>query len=471
MSRGCSAAIRRSTRMLISSRSPAAWRMRLIRHVVATREAVRFAELGSASAPGQLVLNTALFAAWAALVATGRLPAACAAGQKAASRTHTSATPARALPRLPSMTTSGIPKSGEDKTCQPGSVSAGTSSGGLGGRELAQATGAIGGDQLHEPAHDLVADDDLREAQHPRAASELGASVRVTRQIDLLVREPARFQQCLRADAERAGIRRVERDLVHRFIHCRNRFGSSSGDLMAGPVKTEAVVLRSLRYGEADRILHLYTPQRGRIGAIAKGVRRARSRFGGRLEPFSHVALVLHEGRSDLLTVTAADTLAAHARLRSDAASLDAAARACDAVGRLFETSEPHPQVFHLLCRQLALLDADTTRATHHHQLAFRLKLLLAAGLAPHLATCATCGEREHLAGFSGAAGGVVCAACEASSFPLGEDAHVFMVEALGRPLSEAPLAGGRALRQAERAIAETVEHHAHLRLRPAFAG
>ena len=55
---------------------------------------------------------------------------------------------------------------------------------------------------------------------------------------------------------------------------------------MPGPLKTEAVVLRSIRYGEADRILHLYTPHSGRLGAIAKGVRRARSRFGGRLEPF-----------------------------------------------------------------------------------------------------------------------------------------------------------------------------------------
>src|SRR5947207_5455507 len=111
--------------------------------------------------------------------------------------------------------------------------------------------------------------------------------------------------------------------------------GPRLGCPMPGPVKTEAIVLRSMRYGEADRILHLYTPGRGRVGAIAKGVRRSRSRFGGRLEPFSHVALVLHEGRSDLLTVTAADTLTAHARLRSDAAALDAAGRACDAVSRL----------------------------------------------------------------------------------------------------------------------------------------
>lgn len=244
---------------------------------------------------------------------------------------------------------------------------------------------------------------------------------------------------------------------------------------MAGSLKTEAVVLRSLRYGEADRILHLYTPYRGRVSAIAKGVRRARSRFGGRLEPFFRLNLVLYEGRSDLLTVTSAETVATNRTLRTDARALDAAARACDAVGRLFETSEPNPAVYHLLANELALLDggvgtmdAGQTRA---NQLAFRLKLLLAAGLAPQLGGCATCGDREHVSGFSGAAGGVVCGSCEGSGFPLEEEAHTFMVGAMGRPLAEAPQAGDRALRQAERAILETVEHHAHLRLRPALAG
>src|ERR1700730_5889807 len=116
-----------------------------------------------------------------------------------------------------------------------------------------------------------------------------------------------------------------------------------------GPVRTEAVVLRSIRFGEADRILHLYTPDRGRVGAIAKGVRRARSRFGGRLEPFFRLRIELHEGRGELLTVTGAHTLAAHARLRGDARALDAAARACGAGGGLFETSEPHPGLFNLV--------------------------------------------------------------------------------------------------------------------------
>lgn len=241
---------------------------------------------------------------------------------------------------------------------------------------------------------------------------------------------------------------------------------------MPGQVKAEAVVLRSLRYGEADRILHLYTEHRGRVGAIAKGVRRSRSRFGGRLEPFTRVALVLHEGRSELLTVTAADTIATHRRLRETGAALDAAARACDAVARLFETAEPHPPVYHLLCHELALLDADPAAASRANQLAFRLKLLLAGGFAPHLAACAACGEGDHLTAFSGAEGGVVCAACEgeAGGFPIAEEAHVFLSEALGRPLRETPPASERALRQAERAIGETAEHHAHVRLRPAAA-
>jgi DNA repair protein RecO (recombination protein O) len=236
---------------------------------------------------------------------------------------------------------------------------------------------------------------------------------------------------------------------------------------MAGSLKTEAVVLRSMRYGEADRILHLYTPERGRLSAIAKGVRRAKSRFGGRLEPCFRLNMVLHEGRSDLLTVTAAETVAGHPRLREHAAALDGAARACDAVGRMFADGEPHRGVFNLLCNQLALLDAHPERATHGNALAFRLKLLLAAGFAPQLSSCAGCGEAEHLVGFSGAAGGVVCSACEASSFSLGQDAHDFLVSALGSPLAEAPDAPPPALAQAERAILATLEHHAQLRLHP----
>jgi len=240
---------------------------------------------------------------------------------------------------------------------------------------------------------------------------------------------------------------------------------------VAGSLKLEAVVLRSLRFGEADRILHLLSPTRGRVSAIAKGVRRARSRFGGRLEPFSRVALILHEGRSDLLTVTGADTIHAHGRLREDAGALDAAGRACDAVARLIDSAEPQGPAYNLLCTELGLLDADAAYAGHANQLAFRLKLLLAAGFAPQLGACAGCGAREHLSGFSGAAGGVVCDACEASAFSLDAGAHAFLCDALGRPLARAPAAQPHHLRQAERAIAAMAEHHAGTRLRGAAAG
>jgi DNA repair protein RecO (recombination protein O) len=235
---------------------------------------------------------------------------------------------------------------------------------------------------------------------------------------------------------------------------------------MPGSFKTEAVVLRSIRYGEADRILHLYTAERGRVGAVAKGVRRARSRFGGRLEPLFRVDLILHEGRGELCTVTSAETVHAHSALRERRASLDRATQACEAVLRLLDSHEPNRPAYNLLCHELAVLDADPSAATRAQALAFRLKLLLAAGFAPELGSCASCGEREHLGAFSASAGGVVCPGCEAGSFPLGAEAHAFLVAALARPLEEAPAAPESALGQADRAIAETLEHHAHVRLR-----
>lgn len=236
-------------------------------------------------------------------------------------------------------------------------------------------------------------------------------------------------------------------------------------------VKTEAIVLRSIRYGEADRILHLYSRDRGRLGAIAKGARKPKSRFGGRLEPFFRLDFVLHEGRSDLLTVTSVTTVDGYPRLRSSGPALTAGARACDAFLRLLDAAEPNPPAYNLLCRYLALLDEPAMQeraAGLETALAFRLKLALVAGFAPELASCTSCGEAEHLVGFSGSAGGVVCGSCEASSFELTEGAHAFMVEALAKPLSEAPSAEPLALRQVERAVGETLEHHAHVQLRAA---
>jgi DNA repair protein RecO (recombination protein O) len=235
---------------------------------------------------------------------------------------------------------------------------------------------------------------------------------------------------------------------------------------MPAPFKTEVIVLRSIRYGEADRILHLYSQDHGRLSAIAKGVRRVKSRLGGRIEPFARVNLILRQGRGELCTITGADTVHAHPALRERRASLERATQACDAVLRLLDSAEPNPPAYNLLAHELALLDASPDAAVRAQALTFRLKLLLAAGFAPELAACASCGEREHLGAFSAAAGGIVCPGCEAGSFPLAEEAHAFLVAGLARPLAEYPAASDRALAQADRAIGETLEHHAHVRLR-----
>jgi DNA repair protein RecO (recombination protein O) len=237
---------------------------------------------------------------------------------------------------------------------------------------------------------------------------------------------------------------------------------------MPGNFKTEAVVLRSIRYGEADRIIHLYSRNRGRLGAIAKGSRRPKSRFGGRLEPFFRLDLVLYEGRGELATVTGAATLNGYPELRADGGALGAAARACDAVLRLLDTNQPNPAAYNLLCNYLSLLDSQPQARGAGTALAFRLKLALAAGFSPELASCASCGEAEHLTAFSGAAGGVVCASCEGGGFPLSVESHRFMAEALARPLAEAPFAERPVAAQADRAITETLEHHAHVHLRAA---
>jgi DNA repair protein RecO (recombination protein O) len=240
---------------------------------------------------------------------------------------------------------------------------------------------------------------------------------------------------------------------------------------LAGYYKTEAIVLRSFRLREADRIVHLYTSTHGRVGAVVKGVRRTKSRFGGRLEPFFRVRLVLYQGRGDLDTVTQAEAVEWYPRLRAHGASLHAAGAACETVLRLFGEEAANPAAYNLLCRELQLLDADTGRAGAANLLAFRLKLLLVAGFVPELATCATCGAE--LSGttasltFSAAAGGVICAECPASGgFALDGAALSFMASALGSPLKEAPSAAPPSLAQVDRAVGETLEHHAHVRLR-----
>ena len=116
---------------------------------------------------------------------------------------------------------------------------------------------------------------------------------------------------------------------------------------MAGrSYKTEAIVLRSFRLGEADRVLHLYTLDRGRIGAVAKGVRRTKSRFGARLEPLSHVELLLHQGSGELQTVTGVELIASHSAVREEPYRLSVGLIGAEAMLRLFVEQEANDRAF-----------------------------------------------------------------------------------------------------------------------------
>jgi DNA repair protein RecO (recombination protein O) len=248
---------------------------------------------------------------------------------------------------------------------------------------------------------------------------------------------------------------------------------------LAGYYKTEGIVLRSMRLREADRIIHLYTGAHGRVNAVVKGVRRTKSRFGGRLEPFFRVRLVLYEGRGELHTVTQAQAVEWYPRLREHGGAILAAGNACESVLRMFGDGEANAAAYNLLCPELQLLDAQPHAAGAANLLAFRLKLLLAAGFLPELAECARCGApippatgrsargSAAVVRFSSAAGGVICGDCgTGDGFTLDESARSFMTAALSGPLKDAPPAPRGTLAQVERALSGTLEYHAHVRLR-----
>jgi DNA repair protein RecO (recombination protein O) len=240
--------------------------------------------------------------------------------------------------------------------------------------------------------------------------------------------------------------------------------------------KTEAVVLRSFRLGEADRVLHLYTLDRGRVGAVAKGVRRTKSRFGARLEPLSHLEALLHQGSGELQTVTGAELLRSHRIAREDPYRLNVALVGLEAMLRLFTEQEANPRAFRALTRFLDLLDAlpvagerDARPGVDPLALSFQLKLLWLSGYLPHVTSCAECGAEDGLVGYSPRAGGAVCAGCrDETTLSLAPQGLAGIEALLQRPLAEAGLAGlsHRARRDALAVINSSYEFHGGFRLR-----
>jgi len=176
--------------------------------------------------------------------------------------------------------------------------------------------------------------------------------------------------------------------------------------------RVEAVVLRHADWGEADRLLTLYTRERGKVRAIAKGARRIRSRKAGHLEPFMRVKLQLARGR-DLLIVTQADTVSAFLPIRENLVKTSQAAYLVELLDRFtYEDETENTGIFRLLTEALIRLEKenDPWLAIRYYE----IHLLDLLGYRPHLFECANC-AREITAQdqyFSAAQGGVLCPAC-----------------------------------------------------------
>jgi len=172
--------------------------------------------------------------------------------------------------------------------------------------------------------------------------------------------------------------------------------------------RDEGVVLRTMRLGEADRIVSLVTKGRGKVRAVAKGVRRTNSKFGGRLEPLSHVALQCWQGR-ELDTVTEVSVIDGFRAVREDLSRVAKAFTLLEVVDQLAQERHANERLYEMLVRALGALEGRDSAMLVP---AFFLKALALEGSAPVVDCCASCGSEEDLVAFDMLEGGALCRSC-----------------------------------------------------------
>jgi DNA repair protein RecO (recombination protein O) len=226
--------------------------------------------------------------------------------------------------------------------------------------------------------------------------------------------------------------------------------------------RDQGVVLRTIKLGEADRIVSIATQGHGKVRAVVKGVRKTKSRFGARLEPISHVALQLYQGR-ELDTVTQAESLDHFRPIREDLDRVAKATSMLEAVDQVAQERQPNVRLYQMLVgalRALAARDAPLLLP------AFFWKLLALEGFHPMLDQCAECGATESLVAFDVGIGGVLCRSCRQGA-AISADALGLVRRILGGDL--AGVLGephGPAVAEVDELAARALEHHLERRLR-----
>lgn len=227
--------------------------------------------------------------------------------------------------------------------------------------------------------------------------------------------------------------------------------------------RDHAVVLRTWKLGEADRIVSLHTREHGKVRGVAKGVRRTKSKFGARLEPLSHVAIQLYRGRGELDTITQVETVDRFAALRSDPDRFARAQALLEAVDQVAQDREPDPDLHVMLVRALRTLDDNDSPLV---VAAFFLKLLAHEGLMPLLDECVSCGADHPIEAFDLDGGGVLCRDCRRGR-SLSPEALDLLRRILGGGLAGAlaePV--GPATGEVDLLATALMEHHLERRLR-----
>jgi DNA repair protein RecO (recombination protein O) len=235
------------------------------------------------------------------------------------------------------------------------------------------------------------------------------------------------------------------------------------GDCGVALYRDVAVVLRTYKLGEADRIVVLMTRSTGKVRSVAKGVRRTGSKFGSRLEPGSHISVQLHEGRGDLDIVTQAETVEPYRRTREDLSRMGRAATLLEAVDQVAQEREPTPRLYEMLVGGLRTID---DRNPPLIAAAFFLKLLATEGVAPELVMCVGCGEEDGDLALALDAGGVRCQNCGGGR-PISDEALAVSRAVLGGGLNAAlALPDGNVTHEVEALATTALEAHLERRLR-----
>ena len=227
----------------------------------------------------------------------------------------------------------------------------------------------------------------------------------------------------------------------------------------------ECIVLSTLDYGEADRIVTLFTLGRGRLSAFAAGARKSKRRFPGALEPGNHLHARLVERRGDTYRLDGADVVTSFHQLRVDLGRIGRSLYALELCRELTRDHEPHPQLFQSLLGYLELL--DRAKAGPTSLLAFELDTLAMAGFRPQFAPCLRCGgppgDRPR---FDPDVGGSICEGC-APGFPYAVPADGAVIDALARLQAGERTPFDAGIRASARELLNLfIEHHLGRRLK-----